>query len=50
MDRFGLANIKGRELIMKKYFNSLDEAYIYWANLKKIPIKEFKKIFIVVKL
>lgn len=47
---FGLSTKTGREIILRKDFETIEEAYIYFAKTKQMPLENFKKIFIVAKL
>jgi hypothetical protein len=47
---FGLSTKTGSEIILRKDFETIEEAYIYFAKTKQMPLENFKKIFIVVKL
>ena len=47
---FGLSIKDGTEIILRKEFDKLEEAYIYFAKIKQMPLENFKKIFIVVEL
>ncbi len=49
MTEYGLFTKKGSEVITRKSFNSLGEAYDWFAQLKKMPLDQFKKVFIVTK-
>jgi len=49
MAEYGLFTKKGSEIIIKKSFDSLAEAYDWFAKLKKMPLDQFKKVFIVTK-
>ena len=47
MTTFIMAIKNGNGLVFKANANSLDEAYKYFAKLKDMPLKQFKKLFIV---
>jgi len=47
MTTFTMAIKDGNGLVFKADANSLDEAYEYFAKLKNMSIKQFKKLFIV---
>ena len=49
MAEYGLFYKKGSEIITRKSFNSSEDAYKWFADLKQMPLDEFKKIFIVTK-
>jgi hypothetical protein len=49
MVEYGLFTKNGSEVITRKSFKSLDEAYDWFAQLKKMPLDQFKKVFIVTK-
>ncbi len=49
MTEYGLFTKKGSEVITRKSFNSLEEAYNWFAQLKKMPLDKFKEVFIVTK-
>ena len=49
MTEYGLFTKKGSEIIIRKSFNSLAEAYDWFSKLKKMPLDQFKKVFIVTK-
>ena len=49
MTEYGLFTKKGSEVITKKSFNSLGEVYDWFAQLKKMSLDQFKKVFIVTK-
>jgi hypothetical protein len=49
MVEYGLFTKKGSEVITKKSFDSLEEAYKWFADLKRMPLDQFKKVFIVTK-
>lgn len=49
MVEYGLFTKNGSEVITKKSFNSLKEAYDWFAQLKNMPLDQFKKVFIVTK-
>ena len=40
----------GNGLVFKADANSLKEAYNYFAKLKDMPLKNFKKLFIVTEI
>lgn len=50
MVEYGLFTKNGSEVIARKSFPSLGEAYNWFAQLKKMPLDRFKKIFIVTKI
>ena len=50
MFKYGMSNKSGTELIAKTTADDLPLAYIYFAKLKNMPLDEFKKIFVVIKL
>ena len=50
MPEFGLYSKEGTEIIVKKSFDSLKEAYEFFSQIKQMPLNIFKKIFIVRKL
>ena len=47
---FGLSIKNGTEIILRRSFNNLEEAYIYFAKIKQMSLENFKKIFIVIEL
>ena len=47
MTTFTMAIKDGNGLVFKADANSLDEAYKYFAKLKNMSVKQFKKLFIV---
>ena len=47
---FGLSIKDGTEIILRRSFDNLEDAYIFFAKIKQMPLKDFKKIFIVVEL
>ena len=47
MTTFTMAIKDGNGLVFKADANSLEEAYKYFAKLKNMPLKQFKKLFIV---
>jgi len=49
MTEYGLFTKNGSEVIARKSFSTLGEAYNWFAQLKKMPLDQFKKIFIVTK-
>ena len=49
MTEYGLFTKNGSEVITRKSFDSLGEAYNWFAKLKKMPLDQFKKVFIVTK-
>jgi len=49
MIEYGLFTKNGSEVITRKSFNSLGEAYDWFAKLKKMPLDKFKEVFIVTK-
>jgi len=49
MVEYGLFTKKGSEVITRKSFNSSEDAYKWFANLKQMPLDKFKEIFIVTK-
>ena len=49
MTEYGLFTKKGSEVITRKSFPSLKEAYDWFAQLKNMPLDQFKKVFIVTK-
>lgn len=49
MAEYGLFYKKGSEIITRKSFKSSEDAYKWFADLKQMPLDEFKKIFIVTK-
>ncbi len=50
MTEYGLFTKNGSEIITRKSFASLKRAYDWFAQLKKMPLDQFKKIFIVTKI
>ena len=50
MPEFGLCSKEGTEIIVRKSFDSLKEAYEFFSQIKEMPLNTFKKIFIVRKL
>tara|TARA_R110002020_G_scaffold2117_3_gene9647 strand:+ start:18925 stop:19086 length:162 start_codon:yes stop_codon:yes gene_type:complete len=50
MTEYGLFTKKDSEVITRKSFNSLEEAYSWFSQLKKMPLDKFKKIFIVTNI
>ena len=50
MTTFGLSFKNGKEIIAKKSARSLEAAYGYFSKLKNMPLADFKRIFIVIKL
>tara|TARA_R100001244_G_scaffold118890_1_gene88600 strand:+ start:314 stop:475 length:162 start_codon:yes stop_codon:yes gene_type:complete len=47
MTTFTMAIKGGNGLVFKADASSLEEAYEYFAKLKQMPLKQFKKLFIV---
>jgi hypothetical protein len=50
MAEYGLFYKGGREIITRKSFNSNEEAYKWFADLKQMPLDKFKKLFVVTNL
>jgi hypothetical protein len=50
MTEFGLTTKTGKDIIMRKSCSSIKNAYEYFSKIKQMPLNEFKKIFLVVKL
>ena len=49
MTTYTMAIKEGNGLVFKADANSLEEAYEYFAKLKQMSLKQFKKLFIVTK-
>tara|TARA_R110002051_G_scaffold114348_2_gene187246 strand:+ start:389 stop:547 length:159 start_codon:yes stop_codon:yes gene_type:complete len=49
MAEFGLSFKEGKEIIIKKQFSSIEEAYEYFSNIKNMPLDKFKEIFVVIE-
>ena len=49
MTEYGLFIKQGSEVITRKSFHSLEEAYDWFAKLKNMPLNQFKEVFIVTK-
>ena len=50
MAEFGLSFKEGKEIIIKKQFSSIKEAYEHFSNIKRMSLEKFKKIFVVIEL
>jgi len=50
MTEFGLTTKTGSEIILRKSFLSIKEAYKYFSQIKQMPLNKFKEIFLVIKL
>tara|TARA_R100000742_G_C4264630_1_gene82558 strand:+ start:95 stop:247 length:153 start_codon:yes stop_codon:yes gene_type:complete len=50
MTEFGLTTKTGKDIIMRKMCSNIQDAYEYFSKIKQMPLNEFKKIFLVVKL
>ena len=47
MTTYAMSIKEGNGLVFKTDANSLEEATNYFAKLKQMPLKQFKKLFIV---
>ena len=47
LKRYGMYLKKGKDLIHLTQQETKEQAITFFANIKKIPIKEFNKIFII---
>ena len=47
MTRYGMFLKNGKDLIHITHAETIKQATEYFADIKKMPVKEFKKIFIV---
>jgi len=50
MKQFGMSIKSGKDLIMLTRAEDHKSAVIYFSNVKKLPLKEFNKIFIVTEI
>ena len=50
MTTYAMTIKSGNGLIFKTDSNSLEEATIYFAKLKQMPLKQFKRLFIVTEV
>ena len=50
MKRFGMSFKNGKDIIMLTRTEDHKSAVKYFANIKKLPLKEFNKIFIVTEI
>jgi len=50
MTTYAMVIKSGNGLVFKADANSLNEAYNYFAKLKDMPLKEFKKLFTVTEI
>ena len=50
MKQFGMSIKSGKDLIMLTRAEYHKSAVIYFSNVKKLPLKEFNKIFIVTEI
>ena len=50
MTPYAMAIKNGNGVVFKAKASSLDEATLYFAKLKNMPLKEFKKLFIVTEV
>ena len=49
MTTYAMAIKNSNGLVFKANANTLEEAYNYFAKLKQMPLKDFKKLFIVIE-
>ena len=50
MKQFGMTTKTGKDLIMLTRQESYELALEYFSKIKKLPLKEFKKIFVVIEI
>jgi len=50
MIEYAMAIKNGKDIIHKTKQQTLEEAKQYFADIKQMPVEEFNKIFIVIKL
>ena len=50
MAEYAMVLKNGKDIIHKSNQQTLKEAVKYFAKIKQMPIKDFKEIFIVIKL
>ena len=50
MKQFGMTTKTGKDLIMLTRAEDYKSAVNYFSNIKRLPIKEFKKIFVVTEI
>ena len=50
MAEYAMSIKGGNGLVFKTKANSLEEATSYFAKLKNMPLKQFKKLFIVTEI
>ena len=50
MTTYAMAIKSGNGVVFKADANSLEEATIYFAKLKQMPLKQFKRLFIVTEV
>jgi len=50
MAEYAMVLKNGKDIIYKANQQTLKEAIKYFAGIKQMPIKDFKEIFIVIKL
>ena len=50
MKQFGMSLINGKDIIMLTRAENHKSAVIYFSSIKKLPLKEFNKIFIVTEI
>ena len=50
MKQFGMLTKRGKDVIMSVRTEDHKSAVIYFSNIKKLPLKEFNKIFIVTEI
>ena len=50
MNRYGMYHKNGRDLIHLTQQETIEQAIDYFLQLKKLPKKEFDKIFIVLQI
>ena len=50
MKQFRMSLINGKDIIMLTRTEDHKSAVIYFSSIKKLPLKEFNKIFIVIEI
>jgi hypothetical protein len=50
MTEYAMALKNGKDIIHKSNQQTLEEAKKYFAGVKQMPIEEFNKLFIVIKI
>jgi len=50
MKQFGMTTKTGKDLIMLTQQESYELALEYFSKIKKLPLKKFKKLFVVIEI